>query len=239
VLISLLVGMLMVIGVTGGSMLLFSDLVVQRQVDLLPVDLRDQFHDHSVADEAIRPAPSMGPFITVPQMIGPVLLREQISQMPHHTSDPGRTFTEKVGVGLGWVFLVSVVFGLLVAVFLARRIARPISAVSRVAVRVAAGDLGARAPLVTGDRETTELARHFNGMAQGLQALEWERRETVASIVQQLPSLLTVMQARLDALQAGTAQLDQEEVEALLARTQALTQLVNDLRRLSRAPVGN
>ncbi len=149
-----------------------------------------------------------------------------------------RFFLRDVGESLKAAGLVSALFGLLLAVLMARRIARPISLVSEAAMRVAAGDLGARAPVLAGDRETTELARNFNVMAQEIQALEQERRDTVAAIAHELRTPLTVMQARLDAIEDGVYPLDQEQVLRLSDQTQLLTRLVADLRTLSLAEAG-
>jgi len=234
VLVSLLTGMLLIVGVTGGSMLFFSDLVVQRQINRLPADLRDQFHDHGPSGGGNSSTALHAP--AVPVLLGPV--SPELKTPKHLSSDGARNFLRDVEESLRLASLVSVVFGLLLAALLARRIARPISAVSEAAVRVAAGDLSARARVLPGDRETTELARNFNLMAQGLEALEQERRETVASIAHELRTPLTVMQARLDAIEDGIYPLDQEQVGQLSAQTQLLTRLVGDLRTLSLAEAG-
>ncbi|ULH14785.1 HAMP domain-containing protein [Deinococcus sp. KNUC1210] len=219
VLVSLLVGMLLVVGVTVGSMLFFSNLVVQRQIARLPPDLRDQFRDRSdagttsfsstshtdagdghSASKGTSPAvpvggsqlqhsqaasmPNMATFAH-PVLIGPVMPLN-VLKLTTYPVRRANGFLRDVGESLRAASLVSAIFGLIVAVLLARRIARPISAVSEAAARVAAGDLSVRARLLPGDRETTELARSFNAMAHGLELLEQERRDTVASIAHEL-----------------------------------------------------
>ncbi|WP_424950916.1 ATP-binding protein [Deinococcus sp.] len=277
VLVSLLLGMLLVVGVTGGSMLFFSNQVVQGQINRLPPDLREQFHEHGepgsssaslnnassggsssaasrgiggAAGATVTTSPPIQPAVCVypctllspnfahPALVGPPLPADQIGNSGHSPANRGRNFLRDVGVSLQAASAVSAIFGLILAVMLARRIARPISAVSEAAMRMATGDLGARAPLLPGDRETTDLARNFNVMAQGLQALEQERRDTVASIAHELRTPLTVMQARLDAIEDGIYPLDQEQVLQLSAQTQLLTRLVADLRTLSLAEAG-
>ncbi len=280
VLVSLLAGMLLVVGVTGGSMLFFSNMVVQRQINRLPPELREQFRDHGDPDRAagsggaggsgdtggsggtaltstslvqpgmvlpgaplVCPTPCVSPptgsaALSLPVLIGPVMPADQLRHSGYNPVNRARNFLRDVGDSLQAASLVSAIFGLLLAAILARRIARPISAVSEAAVRVAAGDLGARARLLPGDRETTDLALNFNVMAQGLQALEQERRDTVASIAHELRTPLTVMQARLDAIEDGIYPLDQEQVLQLSAQTQLLTRLVADLRTLSLAEAG-
>ncbi|GGJ79593.1 sensor histidine kinase [Deinococcus aquiradiocola] len=253
---TLLVGMLLAVAVTGVSMLFFSNLVVQRQINRLPPELREQFRDRSSAPPVPAPAGTaatpcfapctpllpLGPLTTStfthPTLIGPVLTVDQIRRMKFSPASRARNFLRDVGESLRGASLVSALFGMLLAALLARRIARPISAVSEAAMHVAAGDLSARARLLPGDRETTELARNFNVMAQGLEVLEQERRDTVASIAHELRTPLTVMQARLDAIEDGIYPLDQEQVLQLSAQTQLLTRLVADLRTLSLADAG-
>ncbi len=77
-------------------------------------------------------------------------------------------------------------FGLLAAVilagiafFLARRITRPILAITRVATRVAAGDLSQTAPVLTHD-EVGQLAQTFNEMTRQLQRHYDELEKKVA-----------------------------------------------------------
>ena len=272
VLVSLLAGMLLVVGVTGGTMLFFSNMVVQRQINRLPPELREQFRDHGEPGNVVGSSGSSGgvpagqprtsqtgvgqssaPLVCVfpcvspsdestaalaPVLIGPVLPEDQIKHTGYNPVNRARNFLRDVGESLQAASLVSAIFGLLLAAILARRIARPISAVSEAAAQLAAGNLGARARLLPGDRETTDLALNFNTMAQGLQALEQERRDTVASIAHELRTPLTVMQARLDAIEDGIYPLDQEQVLQLSAQTQLLTRLVADLRTLSLAEAG-
>jgi signal transduction histidine kinase/HAMP domain-containing protein len=83
-------------------------------------------------------------------------------------------------------------FGLLAAVllagmafFLARRITRPILAITQVANRVAAGDLSQLAPVLTGD-EVGQLAQTFNKMTGQLQLLYEGLENKVAERTAQL-----------------------------------------------------
>ncbi|WP_246580565.1 sensor histidine kinase [Deinococcus aestuarii] len=130
--------------------------------------------------------------------------------------------------------LVAATLGLL----LARRVARPVTAVSQAAARLAGGDLAARAPVLTGEREVADLARTFNEMAQSLQTLERERQQAVADIAHELRTPIAIMQARLDALEDGVYPLEPGQVALLSTQTQLLTRLVGDLRTLTLADAG-
>ncbi|WP_019009228.1 sensor histidine kinase [Deinococcus aquatilis] len=127
---------------------------------------------------------------------------------------------------------------LVLALLLARRVVRPIGAVSRAAAELAAGNLAVRAPTLGAEREVAELARTFNEMAESLQALERERQHAVADIAHELRTPIAIMQARLDAIEDGVYPLTPEQVTLLSGQTQLLTRLVGDLRTLTLADAG-
>ncbi len=136
----------------------------------------------------------------------------------------------------------SVIVAALLAVFLARRIALPLEAVSRAASRVAQGDWQARAPLhpreARGGSETARLVRNFNSMASSLEGLEAERKATVAAIAHELRTPLTVLRGRLEAVRDGVLETTPEEFSVLISQVELLSRLVTDLRTLSLMEAG-
>ncbi|MCX7782534.1 MAG: ATP-binding protein [Meiothermus sp.] len=134
--------------------------------------------------------------------------------------------------------LVATGLGVVVALVFARRIARPIEAISDTASRLAQGNLAARIATPRGEDEVARLARNFNRMAEALEKLETERRAMIADIAHELRTPLTVMQARLEAIQDGVMPLEMSEVDRLHHQTGLLARLVEDLRTLSLADAG-
>ncbi|WP_299433519.1 ATP-binding protein [uncultured Meiothermus sp.] len=134
--------------------------------------------------------------------------------------------------------LMATGLGALVALLFARRIARPIEAVSSAANRLAQGDLTIRIADSGGQDETARLARNFNHMARSLEKLETERRAMIADIAHELRTPLTVMQGRLEAIQDGVMPLEMGEIDRLHNQTGLLARLVEDLRTLSLADAG-
>ncbi|GHF38005.1 two-component system sensor histidine kinase BaeS [Deinococcus metalli] len=147
-------------------------------------------------------------------------------------------FVRQVQASLVQVGLIAAVASALLAFLLARRVAHPVSAVSRAARGLARGDLTVRAPVFRGEREVADLARTFNEMATNLQQLEQERRQAVADIAHELRTPLAVIQARLDALEDGVYPLNHDQVRMLSIQTQVLTRLVDDLRTLTLLEAG-
>lgn len=128
----------------------------------------------------------------------------------------------------------------LVALWLARRISKPIEDVSSSSLSVAQGDLSTRVeassylqPYVS--REVRELAKNFNQMATSLEMYEEERTAMIASIAHDLRTPLTAIQVRLEALQENLVPFNQDEVTRLLVQTELLHRLISDLRVLSLA----
>ncbi|THF70182.1 HAMP domain-containing protein [Deinococcus sp. Arct2-2] len=155
-------------------------------------------------------------------------------------------FTDEAAVP-AWGSLFGFMLATLLAAFIAWSLARPLSAVSKAAQRVAGGDLSARAqlPFMPQRRhlnwqsgETLRLLDDFNLMASSLERLETERQATTASIAHELRTPLAVLQARLVALQDGIFTLDLNEINILKQHTDFLARLVEDLRYLSLADAG-
>ncbi len=134
--------------------------------------------------------------------------------------------------------LVATVLGVLAALLFARRVARPIEAISAAASRLAQGQLSVRIPDPRGQDEVARLARDFNHMAASLERLEAERKAMIADIAHELRTPLTVMQGRLEAIQDGVLPLERAEIDRLHHQTGLLSRLVEDLRTLSLADAG-
>lgn len=157
---------------------------------------------------------------------------------PRGLAPRSQDFLRQVQISLVQVGLIAALASALLAWLLAQRVARPITAVSSAARQLARGDLSARAPLLSGEREVAELARTFNDMAENLQVLERERQQAVADIAHELRTPIAVMQARLDALEDGVYPLSTEQITLLSTQTQLLTRLVGDLRTLTLLDAG-
>ncbi len=164
----------------------------------------------------------------------PGLRRRWITPPLPQTQD----FLHNIQTSLVRIGIISALLSALLAWLLAQRVARPITAVSSAAQQLARGDLSARAPLLGGEKEVTQLALSFNEMAQSLQQMDRERQQAVADIAHELRTPLAVMQARLDALEDGVYPLNAAQIALLSTQTQLLTRLVGDLRTLTLADAG-
>ena len=126
---------------------------------------------------------------------------------------------------------------LLLAVFFAQRLSRPLRNITRAAQQLAGGQLDVqvgRAPI----REVDELTQAFNAMARSLEQADRQRRQMTADIAHELRTPLTIIKGRLEGLQDGVYSPTTEEVDRLLGETALLERLIEDLRLLALAEAG-
>jgi signal transduction histidine kinase len=97
-------------------------------------------------------------------------------------------------LGFGSVGLLAI--GILAAELLTRRLVRPLTDTAETAHRISAGDVAARAP-TRGPREIAEVGAALNRLADRIDELIADERETVADLSHRLRTPLTVL--RLDA----------------------------------------
>ena len=100
----------------------------------------------------------------------------------------------------GWLALSGagvLLLGALLAIRLARWVARPLEALDAAAARLGTGALDARAVAIAGPREVRRLADTFNGMASRTETLVHSHRAWVADVSHQLRTPLTALRLRL------------------------------------------
>ncbi len=126
---------------------------------------------------------------------------------------------------------------LLLGLVLVRQITGPLRRLKMAAHHIANGDLSQRVPAASRD-EIGELAQSFNSMAEALAQQEDARHHLMADIAHELRTPLTVIQASLEAMQDGVMQATPERLASLHEETLLLARLINDLRDLALAEVG-
>ena len=136
--------------------------------------------------------------------------------------------TRVVLVAAGVAFAASVTF----AVWLGRRLARPLAEVGAAARRIALGDYDARVPR-QGPDELADLADSFNQMAASLAEQERVRTDFIANAAHELRTPLTNLQGYLEALRDGVIQADQATYESLWDEAERLVRLSRSLEALA------
>ncbi len=126
----------------------------------------------------------------------------------------------------------SVIAALALAVFLSRRLARPIREIGAAARRLAAGDFAVRVP-PQGPDEVAGLAESFNQMAVSLERQESLRREFIANAAHELRTPLTNLKGYLEGLRDGIIPADKATFESLWEEAERLVRLAASLDALA------
>jgi two-component system sensor histidine kinase BaeS len=168
------------------------------------------------------------PLTKVGQVTPVVVLSEQANTRP---------FGDSSGVVLGAAVLALGV-AVIVAVYLSRRMTRPLAAMEATAGRIAAGDLSARVDTEpVADDELASLADAINTMAERLDASRGHERAFLLSVSHDLRTPLTSIRGYAEAVLDGT--IDDEDArlraaEVIAGESRRLERLVADLLDLAR-----
>lgn len=125
-----------------------------------------------------------------------------------------------------------------VAVIALRRVARPAQSLVSAAQQVEAGDYSARVQ-VRGPRQLRSLARAFNAMSSRLEAQEARRRSVVDDVAHELRTPVTVIRGQTEAIIDGLYPPSADRLKPILAATDTLESLIDDLRTLAMAETGS
>lgn len=140
-----------------------------------------------------------------------------------------------------WQFLlagaIAAIIALLLARWLARGMTQPLRDMASAAKRLEVGDYAIR---VRTDRrdEVGQLAAAFNRMSGELEQVERSRRDLVANVSHELKTPIAAISAHLENLMDGVERPDPETLQVMLAQTDRLARLVDQLLDLSKLESG-
>lgn len=137
-----------------------------------------------------------------------------------------------IGAGAGLMIIL-----LVLATIFSRQLSTPLRHISAAAHAIAAGDHSSRVQPAN-VRELADLAASFNRMAAALQQADQQRRQLTADIAHELRTPLSIIKGRLEGIQDGVYEADDEQIAALLAEVALLERLINDLHLLALADAG-
>ncbi|SHH19821.1 Signal transduction histidine kinase [Jatrophihabitans endophyticus] len=130
---------------------------------------------------------------------------------------------------LGGVALLLVALGVALGEVLTRRIVRPLVHTSETAQRLAAGDITARAT-TSGPAEVADVGRALNRLADRIDQLIAEERETIADLSHRLRTPMTALRLDAEALR------DPAEAERVGVHVTALERMLTAVIRAARRP---
>lgn len=138
---------------------------------------------------------------------------------------------------LMWVLVPAVMGAAMVAMLLARPVARDAKRICDAAMRVADGDLTARTGVQRND-ELGEAAEMFDVMVDRLDAVEQERSLMLSSISHDLRTPLAALRAAVEAIRDGVATDPDMYLTGMERQVRALSSLVDDLQLHTRLVSG-
>ena len=140
-----------------------------------------------------------------------------------------------------WQFLlagaIAAGIALVMARWLARGMTQPLRDMAEAARLMETGDYSTRIYTTTRD-EVGQLGTAFNRMSRELENLEASRRDLVANVSHELKTPITAIRAHLENLLDGVEQPDPEILNVMLAQSERLGRLVEQLLDLSRLESG-
>jgi signal transduction histidine kinase len=141
-----------------------------------------------------------------------------------------------------WELVLAGVIGAAIALVIARWVARgmtqPLRDMAQAAHRMETGDYSQRVKTESRD-EVGELAVAFNRMSSELENLERLRRDLVANVSHELKTPISALRAHLENLLDGVEVPDPETLQVMLAQSERLGRLVDQLLELSRLESGD
>ncbi len=126
---------------------------------------------------------------------------------------------------------------LVLGIFLARTLTRPLRELTAATRAVAEGDLGLTVPVRSRD-ELGELTASFNRMSEELARSTSIRRQMTADIAHELRTPISIILGHADAVHDRVLPPTQETFDIIRDEACRLERLVEDLRTLSRADAG-
>ena len=131
----------------------------------------------------------------------------------------------------------AVLTSALIAFLLSRYLLRPVRILAEGTHAIAERRFDTRVKINSYD-EFGQFASDFNAMAETLDSFEKQRQQWISDISHELGTPLSVLRGEIEAMQDGIRQPNPERFESLHAEVLHLARIVDDLKLLSRAEVG-
>jgi signal transduction histidine kinase len=146
-------------------------------------------------------------------------------------------YINQTNLALVYASLGAVLIAVLLGLFLAQTITRPVKELTAASRRMAKGDLEQRVSVRSRD-ELGELTRTFNTMSADLELARQLRQQMTADIAHDLRTPLSVITGYLEGIKDGILKPTPARLEAMYDEAIYLQRLVDDLRTLSLADAG-
>ena len=163
------------------------------------------------------------------ELVGYVVSGHFLNRMPPNFS---LTLLQLLFKSLALATLVTLVLGLILAIFMASRLLNPIEATIKATQKISEGDFKQRLP-VQSYRELKDLTTAINDMAVSLERNDLKRSSLFSDLAHDLRTPLAVQRASIEAVEDGIYLFDQATLSTLKQQNTHLVRLVEDLSLLA------
>ncbi|HET9443467.1 MAG TPA: HAMP domain-containing sensor histidine kinase [Acidimicrobiales bacterium] len=193
-------------------------------------DMMARMHGVAVVEvprgEAVR-----APVVVGGERVGTVELSFPTSHLPTPERQIRDALTRNAVLGAA----LAIASAMAVAVFVARRVSRPITALTAAAADLEAGRRDVQVDLADAPGELGALAAAFDRMAAAVAREDQLRRRLVADVAHEVRTPLTILRGTTEALVDGVAEPDAATLASLHEEVLRLSRLVGDLETLAAA----
>lgn len=159
------------------------------------------------------------------EIVGYIVSGRFINRMPPDFSD---TLLQLLWISLLKAATVTLIVGLILAIFMAWRLLQPIRATINATQKISEGDFKQRLP-VQSYKDLTDLTTAVNDMAATLEENDLKRSSLFADLAHDLRTPLAVQRASIEAVEDGIYPFNQETLTTLRHQNDHLVRLVEDL----------
>jgi two-component system, OmpR family, sensor histidine kinase BaeS len=190
----------------------------------------EQMHGIEIVDIP-RGDPIVAPVVVDGEKVGSLILRFPASHLPAPEQQVRAALLRTALIGAVAAIVVAIGIGL----FVARRVSRPLVALTDAASEMEAGRRGVRVELGDAPGELGVLATAFDRMSESVERAEDLRRQLVRDVAHEVRTPLTILRGTTEGLVDGVLEPDIETLRSLHEEVLRLTGLVGDLETLAAA----
>lgn len=150
---------------------------------------------------------------------------------------PVNSTVETLKIQLACVSVIMLILSLVIALYLSKKIGKPLSDINDGAKKLANGDYSVSFKQ-QGTREIYELTDTLNYTSQELSKVETLRKELIANVSHDLRTPLTMISGYAEVMRDIPGENSPENIQIIIDEAQRLNYLVNDLLDLSKLEDG-
>jgi two-component system sensor histidine kinase BaeS len=148
-----------------------------------------------------------------------------------------QVFLQRTTLAIGLAALAGVLAALLIGLFFAAHLLKPIRLLTQASRAMAHGDLNQQVPVTSKD-ELGQLTATFNKMSADLDLAYQQRKRMTADITHDLSTPIQIISGYMEMLESGEATLTPQRVEIIKTELEHLRRLVIDLSTLTQVEAG-